>query len=108
MASGAPAIVSDKGGPKFFVEDSVNGFVAADLDGFVKYAKQLLDDPELLARMKVASREFAKTRTWESVFETVYDAYNEARDRLERIRIEEPSRTKRILAVLRKSPVTRH
>jgi phosphatidylinositol alpha 1,6-mannosyltransferase len=108
MASGAPALVSDKGGPKFFVKDGVNGFVASDLDGFAKYAKQLIDDRDLLARMKVTSREFAKTRTWESVFETVYEAYSEAKDRLDTIRAEQPNRRKRVLSVLRKSPVARH
>jgi len=71
MASGAPSIVSDKGGPKFFVTDGYNGYVAADLEDFVKYAQMLLDDPELLAKMKMNSIEFARTRTWESVFETL-------------------------------------
>jgi glycosyltransferase involved in cell wall biosynthesis len=108
MASGAPSIVSDKGGPKFFVENGMNGFVAADLDGFVKYAKQLLDEPELLERMKVSSREFAKTRTWESVFETVYQAYAEAKERLDTLRADQPNRRKRVLSLLRRSPVARH
>jgi glycosyltransferase involved in cell wall biosynthesis len=107
MASGAPAIVSDKGGPKFFVENGMNGFVATDLDDFVRFAKQLLDDPALLAKMKVSSREFAKTRTWESVFETVYEAYSEAKERLDKIKAEEPNRRKRVLAVLKKSPAAR-
>ena len=108
MASGAPSIVSDKGGPKFFVENGVNGFVASDLDGFVSYAKLLLDDRELLAKMKITSREFAKTRTWESVFETVYEAYYEAKERLDKIRAEQPNRRKRVFSLLKKSPVARH
>jgi glycosyltransferase involved in cell wall biosynthesis len=86
MASGAPAIVTDKGGPKHFVTDGVNGFVAADLDEFVKYASIFIDDAELLDRMKTSSREFALTRSWDSVFETVYAAYREAKDYLDKVK----------------------
>jgi glycosyltransferase involved in cell wall biosynthesis len=107
MASGAPSIVSDKGGPKFFVTDGYNGYVAADLGDFVKYAQMLLDDPELLAKMKMNSIEFARTRTWESVFETVYEAYYEAKEYMDRIRIEQPDRKKRVFKFLRKTPATR-
>jgi glycosyltransferase involved in cell wall biosynthesis len=86
MASGAPAIVSDKGGPKFFVTDGVNGFVAGDLDDFAKYATRFLDEPELLAKMRETSRQFALTRSWDSVFEGVYSAYAEASDYLASVR----------------------
>jgi glycosyltransferase involved in cell wall biosynthesis len=86
MASGAPAIVSNKGGPKFFVTNGVNGFVAGDLDEFAMYAKRLLDEPELLAGMRESSRQFALTRSWDTVFETVYQAYAEASDYLAGVR----------------------
>jgi phosphatidylinositol alpha 1,6-mannosyltransferase len=107
MASGSPSIVSDKGGPKFFVTDGYNGFVASDLEDFVKYSQMLLDDPELLSKMKANSIEFARTRTWESVFETVYEAYAEAKDYMDKIRKEQPNRKKRVLKFLRKTPATR-
>jgi hypothetical protein len=67
----------------------------------------LLDDPELLAKMKMNSIEFARTRTWESVFETVYEAYYEAKEYMDRIRIEQPDRKKRVFKFLRKTPATR-
>ena len=86
MASGAPALVTDKGGPRHFVVDGMNGYVARDLDQFVKYMELLMDDPELLGRLKNSSREFALTRSWESVFETVYSAYNEAKDYLDKVK----------------------
>ena len=86
MASGAPALVTDKGGPRHFVMDGVNGYVARDLDEFVKYAEMLIDDPALLARLKVSSIEFAMTRSWDSVFETVYSAYSEAKDYLDKVK----------------------
>jgi phosphatidylinositol alpha 1,6-mannosyltransferase len=87
MASGAPSIVSDKGGPKHFVTDGVNGFVAANINDFAKYASMFIDDAALLDRMKISSREFALTRSWESVFETVYSAYREAKEYLDKVKL---------------------
>jgi glycosyltransferase involved in cell wall biosynthesis len=86
MASGAPSIVSDQGGPKFFVTHGENGFIARNFDDYVKYSLMLMDDPALLAHMKKASREFALTRSWDSVFEGVYAAYNEAKEYLAAVR----------------------
>jgi len=79
MASGAPALVTDKGGPRFFVRNGQNGFVAENIDAFVRHSIELMDDPAKLAAMKKASIEFAATRSWDSVFETVYQAYSEAK-----------------------------
>jgi len=92
MASGAPAIVTDKGGPKHFVTNEMNGFVGSNLDDFAKFASRFLDEPELLARMKISSRQFAMTRSWDSVFETVYKAYSEAKDHLDKVRLTTPKR----------------
>lgn len=95
MASGSPAIVTNLGGPRFFVTNGENGFVAEDFEGFVKYSLELLDNPEKLRYMRESSIAFAKTRSWESVFETVYTAYADAvvylagvreQQRLERMR----------------------
>jgi glycosyltransferase involved in cell wall biosynthesis len=85
-ASGVPCIVTDQGGPKFIVQKNETGFVAKDLDEFVKYAIELIDDPEKLARMKKMSLDFALTRSWDSVFETVYETYREAKEYLADVR----------------------
>jgi glycosyltransferase involved in cell wall biosynthesis len=77
-ASGVPAIVTNQGGPKFIVQHNETGFIAENLDDFVKYSIELIDNPEKLAKMKEASRASAMSRSWDSVFETVYDAYAEA------------------------------
>ncbi len=79
MASSVPALVSDKGGPKFFVRHGETGFIAKDFDEFVKYSIELIENPEKLSEMKKLSREFALSRSWDSVFETVYQAYGEAK-----------------------------
>lgn len=78
-ASAVPCLVSDQGGPKFIVQEGVTGFVCKDLEDFVKYSIELIDNPDKLAEMKTNSREFALSRSWDAVFESVYDAYSEAK-----------------------------
>ncbi|HUR97582.1 MAG TPA: glycosyltransferase [Pyrinomonadaceae bacterium] len=85
-ASAVPCIVTDQGGPKFIVQEGETGFVARDLDGFVKYSIELIDDREKLERMKKASLDFAMTRSWDSVFQNVYETYREAKDYLADVR----------------------
>jgi glycosyltransferase involved in cell wall biosynthesis len=77
-ASGVPAIVSDKGGPKFIVREGETGFVAKTLEDYVTYASMLYDNPDKLAEMKRLSRESAMSNSWDSIFEGVYDGYREA------------------------------
>jgi phosphatidylinositol alpha 1,6-mannosyltransferase len=79
-ASGVPSLVTDQGGPKFIVRPDKTGFIAKNLDDFVKFSLELMDNPEKLAQMKQNSREFALSRSWEAVFESVYDAYQAAID----------------------------
>lgn len=76
-ASGVPPIVTDKGGPKFIIEDGKSGFIAKDLDDFERYTLELMNDPERLAEMRTAAVARAQSSSWDSVFEMVYDAYRE-------------------------------
>lgn len=76
-ASGAPCLVTDLGGPKFIVRENETGYVCSGLDDFVKYSLELMDNRTKLLKMKEASRSFALSRSWDSVFETVYEAYRE-------------------------------
>ena len=78
-AAGVPCIVTDQGGPKFIVRENETGFVAKNADEFAEYAIALLDNPEKLSKMKKASREFALSRSWDAVFDGVYEAYLEAK-----------------------------
>jgi len=80
------SIVTDQGGPKFIVHEGETGYVAKDIDAFVKYAIELIDDREKLERMKKLSLDFALTRSWDAVFEGVYKTYREARDYLAEVR----------------------
>ncbi len=95
-ASGVPCLVTDQGGPKYIVQAGKTGFVAKNLDEFVKFSIELMDNPEKLARMKRDSREFALSRSWDAVFENVYDAYGAAKIHLDNIKKnrKKPSRFK--------------
>jgi glycosyltransferase involved in cell wall biosynthesis len=85
ICSGVPAIVSDKGGPKFIIGDGTSGFIATQHDDYAKFALRLYDDRELLNKMKTAAREKALCHSWDSIFESVFINYKEA------IRLEEIS-----------------
>jgi phosphatidylinositol alpha 1,6-mannosyltransferase len=78
FASAVPAIVTDQGGPKFLVKPGETGFVAKNLDDFVRFTIELMDDPAKLLKMKEAARASAMSRSWDAVFESVYDGYRQA------------------------------
>ena len=78
MASGAPSIVTDGGGPKFIVRDGISGCVTHSDDQFIRSAIDLMQDRERLARMRAAGLEQAASASWDSVFEGVYAGYREA------------------------------
>ncbi len=73
--SGVPAIVSNLGGPKFIIKEGESGFVAENFEDYVKYSVELMDNPETLAKMKLAARDFVVANSWDTVFDGVYDAY---------------------------------
>ena len=76
--AGMPCLVTDKGGPKFIVRHGETGFVCKNFDEFVNYSLELMENPAKLAELKKKSREFALTRSWNAVFESVYQAYRDA------------------------------
>jgi phosphatidylinositol alpha 1,6-mannosyltransferase len=78
MASGAPSIVTDGGGPKFIVRDGISGCVTHSDDEFIRSAIDLMQDRERLARMRAAGLEQAASASWDCVFEGVYAGYREA------------------------------
>lgn len=79
FASGVPAVVANSGGPKYIVEHGKTGFVAGRIEDFVTFSLQLIDNPQQQKEMSRAARDFVLARSWDSVFETVYQAYDECR-----------------------------
>jgi glycosyltransferase involved in cell wall biosynthesis len=84
FASGAPAVVTDAGGPKFIVEEGRTGFVAASEEQFIDRTARLLVDTQLRHQMGAAAREYACGESWDTVFERVYDGYRVAIDARQR------------------------
>lgn len=79
-ASGVPAIVSSKGGPKYVIREGTSGWVAQTDEEYSKLALELYRDRSKLAKMKADSRNVAESSSWDSIFRGVYDAYQEALD----------------------------
>jgi phosphatidylinositol alpha 1,6-mannosyltransferase len=75
LASGVPAVVTAKGGPKFIVQHGRSGYVARTFEEFVFCTATLLTQPELLAGMRVAARRQALATTWDETFENMYESY---------------------------------
>jgi phosphatidylinositol alpha 1,6-mannosyltransferase len=77
-ASGIPALVTARGGPKFIVRHNETGFIAENVEDFLKFSLDLMDNPEKLLKIKKTARESALSNSWDSVFEKVYEAYEAA------------------------------
>ena len=78
LSSGVPAVVTSRGGPKFLVQHGVTGYIAANEDEFIRYVGQLLSDRIAHARFCHAARAYAFGISWDTVFESVFDAYGHA------------------------------
>jgi phosphatidylinositol alpha 1,6-mannosyltransferase len=75
MASGTPPVVTSKGGPKFQVQDGVNGFVATSEQDFIAKIKRTMASPQLHRSLRLASRLAASRKSWESVLDDLHHAY---------------------------------
>jgi glycosyltransferase involved in cell wall biosynthesis len=75
LASGVPAVVTDKGGPKFIVEDNRSGFICASDDQFAAAVLRLVSSASLQRDMAIAARQRAARASWDAVFASVYEAY---------------------------------
>lgn len=78
MASGVPVLATNQGGPKFIVRHGETGFVAENTEDFVKYSLELMNSEKKLLNFRRAAREFSLSRSWDSVFEKVFQAYEKA------------------------------
>lgn len=75
MASGTPAIVTSKGGPKYQVQDGITGFVAEDTEDFLAKTTWLMANPHQHRRFRDACRVWAGGRSWENVLDDLLEAY---------------------------------
>ena len=78
LASGLPTVVASAGGPKFLIEEGITGFAVTDASGFATAIATLMRNPSRRLHMAQAARASAVARSWDSVFEKVYEAYGQA------------------------------
>lgn len=76
-ASGVPSVVTSSGGPKFLVRDGVDGLVARTDEEFCAHVVRLAAERDLLRRMGQEARRKSEDKSWDRVFERVYDAYRQ-------------------------------
>ncbi|WP_321471866.1 glycosyltransferase [uncultured Paludibaculum sp.] len=78
MASGVPAVVTGRGGPKFLVRPGETGLIGHGAEEFIEQVMRLAGEDALRRTMRSAARSFAESQSWDRVFEGVYAAYGEA------------------------------
>lgn len=78
LASGVPAVVMDRGGPKYLVEDGESGLIAKDRRGFVQSVLDWRSRPERWLSMRLAARAAACRRSWDDVFTNLYATWETA------------------------------
>jgi phosphatidylinositol alpha 1,6-mannosyltransferase len=77
LASGVPCVVTTGGGPKFLVEDGVDGAVTSSDAKFVAAAACLARQSDAVARLKQGALHSKHVQTWDDVFEELYRQYAE-------------------------------
>jgi glycosyltransferase involved in cell wall biosynthesis len=75
LASGVPAVVTDKGGPKFIVEHERSGLICSRDEEFTAAVLRLIASNSLQRDMSVAARQCAERASWDAVFYSVYETY---------------------------------
>ena len=75
MASGVPVVVSPETGVNAGVQHGVSGFHAGDLDSVTESVLHLMKSEAVRREMGAAAREFARSKTWSSVFQHLYGTY---------------------------------
>ncbi|MCV4615051.1 hypothetical protein OFM04_34665, partial [Escherichia coli] len=61
-------------------QNGITGFIASDSEQFAEYTIRLMDNPAERSKIAQAALKFARSRSWNVVFDGVYDAYRECID----------------------------
>ncbi|MFZ4117946.1 MAG: glycosyltransferase family 4 protein [Rhodoluna sp.] len=80
QAAGVPVIAPNSGGPKFLIDSGVSGYlVDAEIsNGFTPVLSNLLDNPELAARLAEGGRRKVLDKSWEANNAKLLDFYASA------------------------------
>lgn len=80
MASGLPVVLDSRGPSSELVRDGVDGFHYSSRNQMFDRISDILRDDALRRRMSQNAREAMEMRTWETVFDSVYEGYEKAVD----------------------------
>jgi phosphatidylinositol alpha 1,6-mannosyltransferase len=77
MASGLVPICAAEGGAGGSIQHGISGFVTnpRDAGDIVRHIRLLLDNQARLAKMGKAARGYARTQTWDGIFERLFEDY---------------------------------
>ena len=75
LASGVPVVASPAAAARVGVQDGITGFHAEDLEAFTRSVLRLMGSETTRREMSRAAREFACSKTWDGVFEDLYQTY---------------------------------
>jgi glycosyltransferase involved in cell wall biosynthesis len=77
QASGIPVVVTDRGGPQENLVPGRTGYVASSADpgAFLKCVLQLIDNPQLLNKMKRNARKYVRDRSFEAAYLRLWESY---------------------------------
>lgn len=89
MAAGVPSVVMPNGGPKYLIEHNFNGYAASDSNDFIEAVVEFVKNPETAIAMRKSARQAASARSWERVFEDVYQKYQVAAVKDRKIKVKE-------------------
>jgi len=80
QATGLPVVAPNMGGPKFLIEDGVNGFLAtpSGQGDYLRLVKKLVDDEKLQRTMANAARASVAAKSWESNNAKLIEFYQQA------------------------------
>jgi len=76
MSSGLPVVVTDQMGPKELIEHGVNGYITHSDEDFLDHINMLITDRAKCQQMGDAARRYALTRSWDAVFERLFEEYH--------------------------------
>ncbi len=75
QASGIPCLVMDPNGPGEIISHEKTGLLAQSEEAFAEGIISLIDVPQRRTAMSQAARAAAKERSWERVFDSLWDVY---------------------------------
>lgn len=87
LSSGLPVIGANAGGVQNLIENGVTGFLCEpkNVEAFVHQTVKLLENSSLRATFSTAARAFAKTMSWEEIFDQLIESFDEILKRKKRI-----------------------